>query len=148
MTFLAPFYLWLKAFHVIAVISWMAGLLYLPRLFVYHAEAGADNERAEMLKVMERRLYRFIMTPAMILSWLLGLILAGLAVGFEAGAIWFVLKFLFVIALTGIHGFLGRQVKVFGDDANQRPARFFRLLNEVPTLIMICVVILVIVKPF
>lgn len=139
---------WVKALHVISVIAWMAGLLYLPRLFVYHADASVGSERSETFKIMERRLYRGIMTPAMIASWVFGLWLAfgfGI-VDFSHGWMW--LKALLVIALSGFQGFLGSNLKAFASDRNQRPARFFRMINEVPTLIMIVIVIAVIVKPF
>ena len=138
--------LWLKAFHVMAVISWMAGLLYLPRLFVYHADAPAGSPQSETFKVMERRLYRAIMRPAMIVSWVLGLWLAWHVGWFQAG--WFHAKLALVIGLTAAHEMMGRWLKAFAEDRNTRPARFFRFINEVPTLLMIGIVLLVFLKPF
>ena len=139
---------WVKALHVISIISWMAGLLYLPRLFVYHAGVQTGSVQSETFKVMERRLYRGITTPAMIASWVFGLWLAfgfGL-VDFTAGWMW--LKALMVLALSGYHGFLGSQRRAFAEDRNTRSGKFFRAINEIPTLIMVVVVIAVIVKPF
>ncbi|MFM8859775.1 MAG: protoporphyrinogen oxidase HemJ [Methylocystis sp.] len=138
-------YLLIKALHVIAIISWMAGLLYLPRLFVYHAEAG-PGPRSEIFKVMERRLYRYIMTPAMMVAWLTGLFLAYDSGAFSAG--WFHLKGLGVLLMSGAHGYDGFLLRCFARDANQHSPRFYRILNEAPTLLMIGIVILVIVKPF
>ncbi|MEM7424702.1 MAG: protoporphyrinogen oxidase HemJ [Pseudomonadota bacterium] len=141
-------YLWLKWAHIVSVISWMAGLLYLPRLFVYHAECGSGSPQAETFKVMERRLYRAIMTPAMVASWLFGLGLAyWLGVGIS-GNVWFWLKLVCVAGLTAFHGHLGRFVKAFAHDEIKRDPRYFRLINEVPTLIMLAVVFLVVFKPF
>lgn len=139
---------WVKAFHVISVIAWMAGMLYLPRLFVYHADAEKGSVQSETFKIMERRLYRAIMTPAMIASWVFGLWmihLYGMAI-FGMGWIW--VKLGFVVALSGFHGFLGKNLRAFANDENTRPAKFFRAINEVPTIIMIVIVIMVIVKPF
>lgn len=139
---------WVKALHVVSVIAWMAGLLYLPRLFVYHADAAAGSDKSETFKIMERRLYRGIMTPAMVATWVFGLWLAfgyGI-VDFSLGWMW--LKAVLVIALSGFHGFLGSNRRAFAEDRNQRPAKFFRMINEVPTLMMIVIVIAVIVKPF
>lgn len=139
-------YLWLKAFHVIAVIAWMAGMLYLPRLFVYHCDVPVGSPQSETFKVMERRLLKAIINPAMIAAWVLGLILAWQGGWFQAG--WLHGKLLLVLVLSGVHGYLARFVKDFAADRNQRTARFYRVLNEVPTLLMIGIVILVIVKPF
>lgn len=139
---------WVKALHVIAIIAWLAGLLYLPRLFVYHAGVAAGSEQSETFKIMERRLYFGIMTPAMIAAWIFGLWLAfgyGL-VDFSQG--WMHLKALMVVLLTGYQGMLGGLRRKFAADANVRSARFFRVINEVPTLMMIVIVIAVIVKPF
>lgn len=139
---------WVKALHVISVIAWMAGMLYLPRLFVYHADAEKGSVQSETFKVMERRLYRAITTPAMIASWVFGLwmiFLYGTGL-FAMGWIW--VKLAFVLVLSGIHGFLGRTLKAFARDENTRPAKFYRMINEVPTLAMIVIVIMVIVKPF
>jgi putative membrane protein len=139
---------YIKAFHVIAIIAWMAGLLYLPRLFVYHASSKKGSEQSETFKVMERRLLKFITTPAMLASWALGLILA------FSGAIdwsrdgWFHLKLVLVLALTAFHGLLAKWTKDFALDRNTRPAHFYRIANEVPTVLMILIVILVVVRPF
>ena len=141
-----PFYLWVKAFHIIAVIAWMAGMLYLPRLFVYHCETQPGSAESERFKVMERKLLRLIMSPAMIAVWVLGLTLAFTTQAYNQG--WFQLKFLLVLVLSGVHGFFAHEVKVFGRDANTRPQRFFRMINEVPTILMIAIVILAVVKPF
>ncbi|MBX9933845.1 MAG: protoporphyrinogen oxidase HemJ [Methylobacterium sp.] len=141
-------YLWIKAGHVVSVIAWMAALLYLPRLFVYHASLPADastRSQSETFKVMERRLLRAIMTPAMIATWILGLILVWQSGFYAAG--WMQAKFALVVAMSGVHGWLARMVKDFAADRNTRGHRFYRVLNEVPTLGMIVVVILVIVKP-
>jgi putative membrane protein len=139
-------YLWFKAFHIVAVIAWMAGMLYLPRLFVYHCEAEPGSAQSETFKVMERRLLRAIINPAMIATWALGLWLAWDA-GFFSDA-WLHAKVALVVALSGVHGFFVRCVRDFADDRNTRPQRFYRLINEVPTLLMILIVILVAVKPF
>ena len=139
-------YDWVKAFHVVAVISWMAGMLYLPRLFVYHAEVEKGSLRSEIFKIMERRLLKAIINPAMIATWVLGLYLAFAGGWWKAG--WLHGKLALVLVLSGVHGFLARCLKDFAADRNTRPARFYRLLNEVPTVLMIGIVILVIVKPF
>lgn len=139
-------YDWIKAGHVVSLIAWMAGMLYLPRLFVYHASLppGADAQSATF-KIMERRLLKAIMNPAMIATWAFGLALAWMS-GFYA-APWLQAKFALVLAMSGIHGWLGRMVKDFAADRNARGHRFYRVLNEVPTLLMIVIVILAIVKP-
>jgi protoporphyrinogen IX oxidase len=139
-------YDWVKAVHVIAVISWMAGMLYLPRLFVYHSETPKGSIQSDTFKIMERRLLKAIMTPAMILTWILGLILVWQGGWITSG--WLHAKFLLVIALSGLHGFLSKTVREFAADRNVRPAKFYRMINEVPTVLMIVIVILVIVKPF
>jgi putative membrane protein len=139
-------YVWMKALHIIAIISWMAGLLYLPRLFVYHCEAEAGSPQAETFKVMERRLLKAIMTPAMIASWAVGLWLAWDLNLF--GDLWFQLKLFLALTLTWVHWFLANAVKEFAEDSNRRPQRFYRFINEAPTLLMIGIVILVIVRPF
>ena len=138
--------LWLKAVHVIAVISWMAGLLYLPRLFVYHAETEPGSSQAETFKLMERRLLRAIMNPAMIVVWISGPLLAWQAGMYRDG--WLLAKFALVILLTAYHHALGRWRKAFLEERNRHEARFYRLINEVPTLLMIAIVVLVVVKPF
>ena len=139
-------YLWLKAFHVIAVIAWMAGMLYLPRLFVYHCEAEVGSKQSETFKVMERRLLRAIINPAMIVTWVLGLYLAHQG-GFLASG-WLHAKFALVIAMSALHGFNVRWVREFAEDRNVHSQKFYRVMNEVPTLLMIGIVILVVVKPF
>jgi putative membrane protein len=139
-------YLWLKAFHVIAVIAWMAGMLYLPRLFVYHCEAPPGSPQSETFKVMERRLLRAIINPAMAATWIFGLWLA-LEGGFLKSG-WLHGKFLLVLILSGVHGLLARYVKDFAADRNAHSQKFYRIVNEVPTVLMIGIVILVIVKPF
>ena len=138
--------LWVKAAHVISVIAWMAALLYLPRLLVYHADAGAGSEPSETFKVMERRLLKAIATPAMLATWIFGLWVASLQGVWADG--WFVAKLLLVAALSAFHMALARWVRLFAADGNRHPAKFYRFVNEVPTLIMIAVIILVIVKPF
>ncbi len=135
-----------KALHIIAVIAWMAGLLYLPRLFVYHAAAERGSEMSETFKIMERRLLRAIMTPAMIATWLLGFWLAWQKGWYLAG--WFQLKLVLVIALSVFHDFLAREVKSFAADQNARPAKFFRIINEIPAVLMIGIVFLAVMKPF
>jgi putative membrane protein len=139
-------YLWIKALHVIAVIAWMAGMLYLPRLFVYHCDAPVGSQQSETFKTMERRLLRAIINPAMVATWVLGLWLAGDGGWFGAG--WFHAKLALVIVLSGVHGFFASAVRAFAEDRNKWPQRFYRIINEVPTLLMIVIVILVIVKPF
>jgi protoporphyrinogen IX oxidase len=142
------FYLWVKAFHIIAVIAWMAGMLYLPRLFVYHCETAPGSAESERFKTMERRLLRVIINPAMIAVWILGLTLSFLPATDAWHQGWFHAKFGLVIAMSGVHGLFAHWVKVFARDANTRPARFYRMWNEVPTLLMIVIVILAVVKPF
>ena len=139
------FYLWIKAVHVMAVISWMAGLFYLPRLFVYHADAVPGSESSELFKVMERRLLRAIMVPAAVVTWVLGLSMA--VISGLYGEWWLQLKFLLVIAMTGVHLRLAYHQRQFAQDHNQHSSRYFRILNEVPTLLMMAIVILVILKP-
>jgi protoporphyrinogen IX oxidase len=138
--------LWLKALHVIAVISWMAGLLYLPRLFVYHAEIGPGTPQSETFKIMEARLLRFIMRPAMIVVWLSGPLLAWQMGMLRDG--WFWAKMLCVVGLTVLHERFAGHVRAFAEDKNSRDGRYFRIMNEVPTALMVAIVILVVVKPF
>ena len=139
-------YLWLKALHVIAVISWMAGMLYLPRLFIYHCGAAPGSETSETFKVMERRLLRIIINPAMTVTWVLGLWLAWQGGHLSAG--WFHAKFALVFALSAVHGHFSAATRAFAEDRNTKPARYWRMWNEAPTVLMIGIVILVIVKPF
>lgn len=138
--------LWIKTLHVLAIVSWMAGMLYLPRLFVYHADAAVGSELSETLKVMERRLLKGIINPAMIAVWLTGPLLAYRMGYFESP--WLHAKLAFVLALSGVHGYLVGRVRAFAEDRNDRSARFYRILNEVPTVLMIVIVFLVVVKPF
>jgi putative membrane protein len=140
------FYFWAKAIHVIAVISWMAGMLYLPRIFIYHTEAERGSVQSETFKVMERRLLRGIINPAMTFSWVFGLWLAWKGFGFQGG--WLHAKLAAVLVLSGMHGYLSAAVRAFAEDRNTRPARHWRFVNEIPTVLMIIIVILVIVKPF
>jgi protoporphyrinogen IX oxidase len=139
-------YLWLKAFHVIAVIAWMAGMLYLPRLFVYHCETPKGSIQSETFKIMERRLLKAIINPAMGATWILGLVLIWQGGWITSG--WLHAKILLVLIMSGVHGMLSRFVRDFAEDRNTRPAKFYRMINEVPTVLMIGIVILVIVKPF
>jgi putative membrane protein len=139
-------YEWIKALHVIAVISWMAGMLYLPRLFVYHCETEVGSKQSETFKVMERRLLKAIINPAMIITWLAGLYLAWSGHWFAAP--WLHGKLALVIVMSGVHGFFSRWVKDFAADRNIRTHKFYRIINEVPTILMIGIVILVVVKPF
>ena len=139
-------YLWIKALHIVAVISWMAGLLYLPRLFVYHAVAAPGSEQSETFKVMERRLLRFIMTPAMIATWIFGILLVLQGGWLAAG--WFHVKLALVLVLTVMHGLMSHWQADFAHDRNHHTQKFFRIANEIPTLLMIVIVILAVVKPF
>jgi putative membrane protein len=138
--------LWLKAVHVIAVMAWMAGLLYLPRLFVYHCEADRGSKEAKTFQVMERRLLRAIMNPAMIVVWITGPLLAWQTGLYRDG--WLMAKLALVVLLTGYHHALGLWRKQLAEDRNVHAAGFYRLMNEVPTLLMIAIVVLVVVKPF
>ena len=142
-------YLWVKALHIISVISWMAGMLYLPRLFVYHASLAKGSEASELLKTMERRLLRYIINPAMIASWGFGLWLVSFY-GFDTimHEGWFHAKVTFLIGLQIVHAMLSRSRRQFAQDRNIQSPLFFRILNEVPTVLMIGIVIVVIVKPF
>ena len=143
---MSALYPWLKAIHVIAVMSWMAGMLYLPRQFVYHCSAPVGSQQSETFKVMERRLLKVIINPAMIVTWVLGLWLAWTS-GFYASA-WLQAKVVLVLILSGVHGMLARYVREFGADQNRHSEKFYRIINEVPTLLMIGIVILAVVKPF
>jgi putative membrane protein len=144
--FLGEAYLWVKALHIIAVIAWMAGMLYLPRLFVYHCAAEPGSVQSETFKVMERRLLRAIINPAMALAWVLGLALVtDLGVWSEP---WMHAKFAAAIALSALHGYFARWRRNFDNDDNRHSARFYRYMNEIPTLLMIAIVLLVVLKPF
>jgi protoporphyrinogen IX oxidase len=139
-------YLWLKALHVIAVIAWMAGMLYLPRLFVYHCEAEVGSKQSETFKTMERRLLRAIINPAMVATWVLGLWLAWEGGFLKSG--WLHGKLVLVIALSALHGLFTRWTREFAEDRNTRSPKFYRIVNEIPAVLMIGIVILVVVKPF
>ena len=139
-------YLYLKALHLIAVIAWMAGMLYLPRLFVYHAGSKPGSEQSETFKVMEQRLLKFIMTPAMAATWILGIVLVLWGQWFTAG--WFMLKFVLVLAMSVLHGLYSQWARDFVFDRNRRSAKFYRIANEIPTVLLIVIVILAVAKPF
>ena len=145
---LAENYPWIKALHLIAVISWMAGMLYLPRLYVYHCETLPGSAESERFKVMERKLLRAIVNPAMIAAIGLGIALIVHSPNVDWSEGWLYAKLAFVALLTAIHGLLARARRLFAEDRNTRSARFYRVLNEVPTVAMIVIVIMVIVKPF
>jgi protoporphyrinogen IX oxidase len=146
--FVSPddFYLWAKAIHVIAVISWMAGMLYLPRLFVYHAATAQGSAQSETFKVMEQRLLRLIINPAMILTWVFGVYLAW--EGFRLTGGWLHVKIVLVLALSGLHGYFARAVRLFAEDRNVKSERHWRVINEAPAILMMMIVVLVVVKPF
>ena len=141
-------YLWIKTLHIISVIAWMAGLLYLPRLFVYHVDAEPGSELSETLKIMERRLLKLIMNPAMLASFFLGILLL-LGLGQAAwSAAWLYVKLLLVAGLLVAHMTMGRWRREFAEDRNNRPRKFYRIANEVPTVLMVGIVIFVVVRPF
>ena len=141
------FYLLFKSLHLISVISWMAGLLYLPRIFVYHAENSSEKKTSEIFKTMERKLFFYIMTPAMILSWIFGVILIH-SIGFQQiGQTWMILKIIFVVILTLYHLYLGRILAQFKIDQNVHSHKFYRFINEIPTLLLILIVFVVVFKP-
>ncbi|MFC7065802.1 protoporphyrinogen oxidase HemJ [Brucella rhizosphaerae] len=142
----ADAYLWIKSIHVIAVIAWMAGMLYLPRLFVYHCATTPGSETSETFKIMERRLLRFIINPAMVVTWIAGLWMAWEIFGFRGG--WLHAKLLLVVLMSGLHGYLSKATRLFAEDRNTKSAKHWKIINEVPTVLMIFIVILVIVKPF
>ena len=148
MSWLAAAYPWIKTAHIVSVVAWMAGLLYLPRLFVYHADAAPGSHTAETFKLMERRLLRGIMNPAMIATYIFGIALAATPglVDWSMGWMW--VKLAGVAGLTVYHHLLGRWHKEFAEDRNRRRARFYRFVNEVPTLILILIVVMVVAKPF
>jgi len=146
---LQEYYLWIKALHVIAVISWMAGMLYLPRLFVYHVDAEPGSKQSETFKIMERRLLRAIINPAMMVAWICGLLMVFTPGMIDwAGDTWFHIKVAAALGLSSLHGWFSRWRKAFERDENTHSAKFFRYWNEVPTLAMIIIVVMVIVKPF
>jgi len=143
---MADLYLWIKALHVISVIAWMAGMLYLPRLFVYHVDAPKGSQQSETFKIMERRLLKAIINPAMIATWIFGVAMAIMGDLWDQPWLW--AKLVLVLILSGVHGLFARWQRDFANDANTRPAKTYRIANEIPTLLMIGIVILVIVKPF
>lgn len=146
-SFLLEYYLWIKALHIISVMAWMAGMLYLPRLFVYHAQAEAGSELSETLKIMERRLLRFIINPAMIAAFLFGgLMLWGTPDLLQAP--WMHIKLTAIVLMTGVHGLYARWRKTFERDENTKNPRFYRIWNEIPTVLMIVIVLMAVVKPF
>jgi len=140
------FYLWFKALHIIAIIAWMAGMLYLPRLFVYHCSVPAGSPQSETFKIMERRLLNAIINPAMVASWVLGLWLTYDGGFFRSG--WLHAKLALVLALSAIHGMMVRWVRDFAHDQNRHSEKFYRIINEVPTILMIGIVFLVVLKSF
>jgi putative membrane protein len=139
-------YIWLKVAHIIAMVAWMAGLFYLPRLFVYHADAEVGSDKSETFKIMERRLLQVIMRPAMAATWVFGLALAWLGNWWSEP--WFIVKVCLVLVMSGFDGWLAARQREFSADANTRPARTYRIANELPTLLLIAIVILAVVKPF
>lgn len=139
-------YLWLKAVHVVAIIAWMAGMLYLPRLFVYHAEAGAGSPQAATFQVMERRLLKAIMLPAIIVVWITGIWLATQGGWWKAG--WLHGKLLLVLLMSGVHGYLSVESKRLARGTSKRSSRDFRIINEVPTVLLVGIIIFAVVKPF
>jgi len=140
------FYLLFKSLHLIAVISWMAGLLYLPRIFVYHSDASHDSQK-QVFKTMERKLYNYIMTPAMLLSWFFGVLLIYNLEFYIFKELWMQIKIVSVLILTHYHFILGRYLQDFATDSNRKSSRFYRIINEVPTIILIVVVFVVVFKP-
>ena len=140
-------YLLFKSLHLIAVISWMAGLLYLPRIFVYHTENINQKETSKIFKVMERRLFNYIMMPAMILTWIFGIILIGNLGTHVIYELWVILKGILVLLLTHYHFYLGKCVRLFAADQNTKSSKFFRIINEVPTILLILIVFIVVFKP-
>ena len=145
---LASIYLWTKAFHVISLIAWMAGMFYLPRLYVYHCEVRPGSAESERFKVMERRLLRQIINPAMIATWVFGILLVLTPDVIDWSAGWWHVKLAAVLLLSGFHGAASRWRRDFLEDRNTRPQRFYRIANEVPTVLMIVIVLMVIVRPF
>lgn len=143
---MANTYLWLKVGHILSVIAWMAAFLYLPRLMVYHADATPGSDKSETFKVMERRLLRGIMTPAMVATWVFGIALATVADAWSSG--WLHVKLLLVLGLSAMHGMSVGWVRAFAEDRNTKSSRFFRIVNEIPALALVVIVILVVLKPF
>lgn len=146
---MANAYLWVKVLHILAIVSWMAGLLYLPRIFVYHTQCETASATDKMFQTMELRLYRYIMTPAMIVAWTSGLVLAWiLGAGGTSSFGWFWIKIASVLTMSAIHGRLGWHRRQFAQGRNRFSGRYFRVLNEVPTLLLVIIVVMVVVKPF
>jgi putative membrane protein len=145
---LAGAYPWIKAVHIIAVIAWMAGMLYLPRLFVYHCGVAPGSEASEMLKVMERRLLRAIIDPAMVVALAFGLVLLAIPGVVDWGSAWMHAKLALVLGMLALHGMFSKWRRDFAADRNNRPAKFYRIANEIPTILMIAIVLLVVAKPF
>ncbi len=145
---MAGLYPWFKALHIISVIAWMAAMLYLPRLFVYHAGVPVGSDRSDMLKVMESKLYRFIMRPAMVATVIFGGALLSVPGLVDWGQFWIYGKLAMVLGLFACHGAMGGWRRAFAEDRNTRSPKFFRMFNEVPTVLMMIIVILVVVKPF
>ena len=146
--FLSDYYLWIKSFHLLAVISWMAGLLYLPRLYVYHTRVVPGSEQDQLFQLMEVKLFRIIMNPAMIASWVVGLVLMADPAVFGGAPGWLYLKLVAVVVLSAFHMVLARWRRQFEEGSNTRKEGFYRAANEVPTLLMILIVIMAVVKPF
>jgi len=147
MDFLAGYYVWIKALHIISVIFWMAGMAYLPRLFVYHAEAAPGSEKSETFKIMERRLLRGIVNPAMIATFVFGIAMLALNPGL-LWDLWMQAKLVLILVMSGLHGMFSRWRKEFERDENRREARFYRIVNEAPPLLVIFIVLLAVAKPF
>lgn len=147
MIFIAEYYLWIKALHIIAFVSWMAGLLYLPRLFVYHAENTKIVEVSNVLKTMEYKLLRYITTPAMIFTWGIGILLL-FRPGFDLTQGWIHVKIVAVLLMSAFHGMCAKWMKDFKNDSNKKTGKFYRIVNEIPTVLLITIVLLAIVKPF
>ena len=143
---MGDYYLWIKAAHIVSVIAWMAGMLYLPRLFVYHADVAVGSPQSETFKVMERRLLKAIINPAMIATWIFGIALAWVGQLWDQPWLW--AKFVLVLAMSALHGVFSRWQRDFANDRNTRSARTYRIANEGPTVLMIVIVVLVVVKPF
>jgi len=145
---LIDIYPWVKSLHIISVIAWMAGMFYLPRLFVYHADAEVGSDKSETFKIMERRLLRGIINPAMVMTFVFGVLLLLTPGIIHWGDIWIWVKLAMVFLMAGFHGNLSRWRRQFEEDRNERPAKFYRMVNEVPTVLVVIIVIMVVVKPF
>ncbi len=139
---------WLRALHIISVIAWMAGMLYLPRIFIYHVDAKIGSDKSETFKIMERRLLRYIINPAMISTWIFGGLMLYINWEMFKSMPWMHAKLLFVVLMTALHHIYLKHMKLFALDRNEKPTRYFRILNEIPTLFMIIIVILAVVEPF